>query len=196
MRLIVGLGNAGVKYANNRHNVGFMVVDDIVRRHNFGSWKIKFHGMVCEGRIGGEKILILKPSTFMNSSGVAVGEAASFYKIAPENIITFHDELDIQPLKLKIKQGGGNGGHNGLRSLDNHLPSKDYWRIRIGIGHPGDRDRVSSYVLSDFSKPEKLLIDELIDMISENLPILFDKDHVAFQNKVAILQNSDNKNNK
>ncbi len=189
MRLIVGLGNAGLKYANNRHNVGFMAVDDIVHRHSFGIWKIRFHGVISEGRISGEKILILKPSTFMNSSGLAVGEMAHFYKISPDNIIVFHDELDIVPAKLKIKQGGGNGGHNGLRSLDSHLVNKNYWRIRIGIGHPGDRDRVSAYVLSDFSKLERPSIDGLIDTLSVSLPILFEKDHVAFQNKVAILQN-------
>ena len=186
MLLLVGLGNPGPKYENNRHNIGFMAVDDIVHRHSFGPWKTRFQGMICEGRLGDEKVLALKPMTFMNESGRAVGEALRFYKIAPSDVIVLYDELDIAPCKLKVKQGGGNGGHNGLRSLDAHLPDKNYWRVRLGIGHPGNKNMVSGYVLGDFPKAERPMVEKLIEGVSKAIPALIEEGAPSFQNKVAL----------
>ena len=185
MWLIVGLGNPGDKYKNNRHNIGFMAVDSISSDISSSSFKAKFQGQLSEGRIGSDKIVLLKPSTYMNDSGRSVGAAAKFYKIAHENIIVIHDELDIDPLKVKVKKGGGAGGHNGLKSIDAHLGDKNYWRIRLGIGHPGDKNRVSGYVLNDFSKEEKPKFEDLIDDVSRYIDLMLKNDGAMFVNKLS-----------
>jgi len=186
MWLFIGLGNPGDKYAHNRHNIGFMAVDEIAHRHNFSDWKKgKFKGLIAEGKIGEEKVLLLKPQTYMNDSGLSVLPAASFYKISPENIIVFHDELDLDPGKIRIKQGGGAGGHNGLRSIDSHL-GKNYWRVRMGIGHPGDKDKVHSYVLKDFSKEDKKWLEKLIPEIGYEAEYLIKQDMSGFMNKIVL----------
>ncbi len=184
MWLIVGLGNPGDKYKGNRHNVGFMTVDQIADDHMFPNFKSKFQGEITEGRLAGEKVALLKPMTFMNESGRSVRKAADFYKIPPERIIVFYDELDIAPGKIKIKQGGGSGGHNGIKSMDAHLGSKDYWRVRLGIGHPGDKNRVSGYVLSDFSKAEQEWLPDFIDALSKNVNYLVEGNHLDFMTRV------------
>jgi len=196
MLLFVGLGNPGGKYNNNRHNIGFMAVDEIVRRHNFSEPKSQFQGMTCEGRLGSEKILALKPGTFMNLSGQSVSAAARFYKIPSENIFVFHDDLDIPAAKIKFKTGGGNAGHNGLRSLDQHM-GKDYHRIRMGIGHPGDKDRVHSHVLGDFSKADQQWLEPLLDAVADAAPALTDHtgetEGAKFLNDVGLRLKPNNK---
>ena len=190
MLLIVGLGNPGPKYERNRHNVGFMAVDEIVRRHSFGPWRARFQGQVSEGQIGGRKVLVLKPMTFMNESGKAVGEAARFFKISAEDIWVFYDELDLAAAKLKVKQGGGHAGHNGLRSIDAHLAKdlgKDYWRVRIGIGHPGDKAKVHGHVLGDFSKAEWPATEKLIDAMADAFPALVERGYSDFMSKVSLI---------
>ena len=184
MFLLVGLGNPGSGYARNRHNVGFMAVDEIVRRHSFGPFRSKFHGELSDGEIAGEKVLVLKPQTYMNESGRAVQAAMTFYKIAPKDVIVLHDELDLVGGKVRIKRGGGHAGHNGLRSIHSHVGS-DYARVRIGIGHPGDKDRVVSHVLKDFSKEEDVWLDKLLCSIAEHVPALIKNDDALFQTKVA-----------
>jgi PTH1 family peptidyl-tRNA hydrolase len=184
MWLFVGLGNPGPKYQHNRHNIGFMAMDDFVRRHNFSGWTKKFQGEISLGEIGGEKVLLLKPETFMNLSGQSVQAAAAFYKIAPANIVVFHDELDLQPGKIRVKKGGGSGGHNGIKSIDAHL-GPDYWRVRIGIGHPGDRNLVSHYVLNDFTKADAEWIGNLLDAMSRRAERLAAGDTDGFMSKVA-----------
>lgn len=174
MWLIVGLGNPGDKYKDNRHNVGFMVVDQIADDNMFPNFKSKFQGEISEGRIANQKAAILKPMTYMNDSGMSVRKAADFYKIPPEKIIVFHDDLDLAPSKIKVKQGGGTGGHNGLKSMDAHLGDKDYWRVRLGIGHPGDKNRVSGYVLNDFSKEEQKWVPDWIYVLSKNIDYLLE----------------------
>ena len=174
MLLLVGLGNPGPKYENNRHNIGFMAVDNLIRRHSsFTPWKRKFNALISEGRLDGpsctEKVILLKPQTYMNDSGQAVGEALRFYKLSAEDVIVIYDELDIAPGRLKIKTGGGHGGHNGLRSLDAHI-GKDYHRIRLGIGHPGDKNKVASYVLGDFPKADQKIIEPQLEAVIEHLP--------------------------
>ena len=154
MLLFVGLGNPGARHAGNRHNIGFMAVDAIAKRHGFPPWRRRFQGVATEGTLGSERVLLLLPGTFMNESGRAVEEAAHFYKIGLDDIVVFHDELDLPPGKLRVKTGGGVAGHNGLRSISAHL-GNDYRRARIGIGHPGVKELVHSYVLSDFAKSEK-----------------------------------------
>lgn len=161
MQLWVGLGNPGAQYAMHRHNVGFMVADTLAEVHGFGAVQKKFQGWVQEGRIGGEKIVLLKPATFMNESGRSVGEAMRFYKLEPSALTVFHDELDLDPFRVKVKQGGGHAGHNGLRSIDQHI-GPDFRRVRLGIGHPGHKDRVTGYVLGNYAKAE---IDDLADML-------------------------------
>ncbi len=183
MRLLVGLGNPGPRYARNRHNIGFMAVDEIVRRHGFGPWRARFQGRVAEGRIGGEKLLAQQPQTYMNESGRAVGEALRFYKLDPEQVIVLHDEIDLKPGKVKVKQGGGPGGHNGLRSIDAHI-GRDYWRVRLGVGHPGDKDLVHDHVLHDFAKADDGWLDKLLDAVAAELPILLAGDELAFMSKV------------
>lgn len=188
MLLLVGLGNPGQRYANNRHNIGFMAVDEMVRRHSFGPWRSKFQGQVSEGRIGGEKVLILKPETYMNESGRAVGEALRFYKLTPEDVFVIYDEIDLVPGKIKVKKGGGAGGHNGLRSMDAHI-GKDYWRVRLGVGHPGDKALVHGHVLGDFSKAETLWRDKLLDAVATEFPLLIEGDSGSFMSRVAHVMN-------
>jgi len=184
MLLLVGLGNPGAGYSENRHNIGFMAVDEIVRRHSFSAWRKKFQADVAEGTVGGVKVLALKPQTYMNKSGQSVGEAARFYKIEPQDLVVIHDELDLPLGRLRVKQGGGHGGHNGLRDIDAHM-GKDYRRIRLGIGHPGDKDRVTGHVLSDFSKAERQMLDKLMDEISHEFPLVAKGDDANFMNRVA-----------
>lgn len=183
--LLIGLGNPGKDYAKNRHNIGFMAADAIAERYKFSSWAKKFRGLLAEGVIGGEKVLLLKPQTYMNLSGESVGDASRFYKIPLENIIVFHDELDLPLGKLRVKRGGGNGGHNGLKSLDQHL-GPDYLRVRIGIAHPGDKDMVSDYVLSDFSKQEKPSAEHMVEEVSKHIGLLLSGNEPEFMNKIAL----------
>ncbi|MGR3463095.1 MAG: aminoacyl-tRNA hydrolase [Sagittula sp.] len=184
MQLFVGLGNPGAKYTRNRHNIGFMAVDAIAADHGFGPWRAKFRGRVAEGSLGGEKVLLLKPETFMNLSGESVGEAARFYKLGPGDVVVFHDELDLAPGKLRVKRGGGHAGHNGLRSIHAHLGA-EYARVRLGIGHPGHKDRVSGYVLQDFAKADAGWLDDLMRGISDGAPWLAQGKPDRFQNAVA-----------
>ncbi|MGE0754128.1 MAG: aminoacyl-tRNA hydrolase [Alphaproteobacteria bacterium] len=183
--LLAGLGNPGSRYAGHRHNIGFMVVDSIARLHGFSTWKRKFQGELADGEIDGHKAYLIKPQTFMNLSGDSVTQAAHFYKIPPEHIIVIHDELDLPLGKLRVKRGGGNGGHNGLKSLDAHM-GPDYWRIRFGISHPGERELVSPYVLSDFAKSELPIVETLVQDISKQLGVLLNGDEVGFMNKLTI----------
>ncbi len=185
MWLLVGLGNPGDKYEHNRHNIGFMAVDAIAQEHGFPGFKKKFQGLTSEGTIGGEKVILLKPQTYMNNSGQSVGEAAKFYKIPLERIAVFHDELDLAAGKIRTKKGGGNAGHNGLRSMDSHLNSNDYWRIRLGIDHPGDKAQVHGHVLSDFSKTESIWLTQLIEAIGVNVALLVQGKDNEFMSKVA-----------
>ncbi len=166
MKLLVGLGNPGDKYARHRHNVGFMAVDRLAGRHRFSPWKKRFSGYVCDGQIDGCRALLLKPDTFMNESGRSVGEAMRFLKLPIADVIVFHDELDLDPGRVKAKGGGGNAGHNGLRSISAHL-GNDYTRVRIGIGHPGHKDAVSGYVLHDFAKVEMAWLEPLLDAMAD-----------------------------
>lgn len=185
MKLFVGLGNPGGQYARNRHNIGFMAVDRIAADHGFSPWKKGFHGLVAEGRLGAEKVLLLKPETFMNLSGQAVQAAATFYKVPPADIVVFHDELDLAPGKLRVKQGGGHAGHNGLRSIHAHL-GEGYGRVRIGIGHPGHKDAVAGYVLHDFAKADQEWIEDLLRGMSDGAAALAAGDGARFQNAVAL----------
>ena len=184
MRLLVGLGNPEREYAKNRHNVGFMALDHIVQRHNFSASRNKFESELCEGKIGNEKVLALKPQTYMNESGRAIAQAARFYKIEVGDIIVLHDELDLAPGKIKVKKGGGAGGHNGIKSLDSHI-GPDYWRIRIGIGHPGDKTRVTGHVLSDFSRQDEKWLLPLFDALADNLSLLLAENSGEFTTRIA-----------
>lgn len=185
MKLLVGLGNPGAEYEKTRHNIGFMAVDAIAHRHNFSAPKLKFRSELREGIIEGYKILIQKPMTYMNLSGAAVQEVCQFYKIPLNDIIIIHDELDLVFGKTKIKQGGGNGGHNGLKSLDNHLGNA-YHRIRLGIGHPGDKDNVTAYVLGKFTAHELSHVDTWTERIAATIPLLISHGDQAFLNRLAI----------
>lgn len=185
MKLFVGLGNPGAQYAWNRHNIGFMAVDRIAADHGFTPWRKAFQGLVSEGRLGAEKVILLKPETFMNLSGQSVQGAATFYKIPPADMVVFHDELDLAPGKLRLKQGGGHAGHNGLRSIHGHL-GEAYGRVRIGIGHPGHKDAVAAYVLHDFAKADQDWIDDLLRGISDGAEALAAGDGARFQNAVAL----------
>jgi peptidyl-tRNA hydrolase, PTH1 family len=185
MKLLVGLGNPGSKYARNRHNVGFMAVDAIRDHHSLGPWRRRFQGLASDGDIDGERVLLLKPETFMNDSGQAVGEAARFLKIQPADVIVLHDELDILPGKLKIKTGGGNAGHNGLRSTSAHI-GNEYVRLRIGIGHPGNKDAVIHYVLGDFAKADQQWLDDTLDAMARAAGFLAKGDAAKFLNAVAL----------
>ncbi|MFD2249702.1 PTH1 family peptidyl-tRNA hydrolase [Pseudochelatococcus lubricantis] len=185
MQLIVGLGNPGERYARNRHNIGFMAVDAIARGHNAAPWRKRFHGLTSEAVIGGERVLLLLPQTFMNESGIAVAEAAQFYKIPLSGVAVLHDELDLAPAKLRVKTGGGNAGHNGLRSITAHI-GNDYRRVRLGIGHPGDKSRVHAYVLGDFGKGECAWVDDLARAIADNAALLAKGDDPTFQNRVHL----------
>jgi len=186
MLIFAGLGNPGPQYAGHRHNVGYMVADEIIRRYDFRLAQARHHSYVATGTIGGEKILLLKPKTFMNHSGRAVGSALRYYKLKARDVTVFYDELDLVPGKVRVKRGGGAGGHNGIRSLDSNI-GKDYRRIRIGIGHPGDKNRVQRYVLSDFAKAELPLIQDIVDAVCEALPIPVEGDDSGFMTKVALL---------
>ncbi|NNE80771.1 MAG: aminoacyl-tRNA hydrolase [Silicimonas sp.] len=185
MKLLVGLGNPGPKYANNRHNVGFMAIDRIGDDHGFSGWRAKFQGQTAEGRLGQEKVVLLKPETFMNNSGQSVGEAMRFYKLDPADVIVMHDEIDLAPGKLRVKQGGGHAGHNGLRSLHAHV-GPDFVRVRIGVGHPGHKDAVPIYVLKDFSKADQTWLEDMLAGISDGAPSLAEGDQGRFQNAVAL----------
>lgn len=189
MLLIVGLGNPGPKYANNRHNVGFMAVDQMIDRHNFSKTAKKFKSEIFEGKFGTEKALILKPQTFMNLSGEAVGQAMRFYKLTPQDIYVLYDELDLAPGKVRIKKGGGHGGHNGLKSIDAHC-GKDYTRIRIGIGHPGDKSRVNGHVLGDFAKVDQEWLTPLLQAIADHAALIADDNMPELMNKIALATGS------
>ena len=185
MKLFVGLGNPGSDYALNRHNIGFMVLDQIANDHNFGPWRNKFQGQICEGILGSKKVLLLKPSTFMNLSGQSVEAVAHFYKLNLDQVTVFHDELDLTPNKLRLKQGGGHAGHNGLRSIHAHLGS-NYARVRLGIGHPGRKDLVSRYVLQNFPKADQDQLALLLEGISDGISKLADDNPSEFMNTVAL----------
>jgi PTH1 family peptidyl-tRNA hydrolase len=185
LKLFVGLGNPGAKYAMNRHNIGFMAVDEIASSHGFSPWRKKFQGLLCEGSLGGVKVILLKPETFMNLSGQSVGEALRFYKLNASNVTVFHDELDLAPGKIRVKQGGGHAGHNGLRSIHQHL-SPDYQRVRLGIGHPGRKEMVSGYVLHDFPKADLGWIDDLMHGIGDGVAHLAAGHADKFMNAVAL----------
>lgn len=184
MKLFVGLGNPGAKYAGHRHNVGFMAVEQIAERHGFGPWRRRFQGLASDGELNGEKVLLLKPETYMNESGRAVGEAARFLKIATSDIVVFHDELDLLPGKLKVKTGGGNAGHNGLRSITAHLDN-EYMRVRFGIGHPGAKELVQAWVLHDFSREDQGWLEPLLDAVADAAPRLAMGDAPRFMTDVA-----------
>ncbi len=191
MWLLVGLGNPGSKYQQHRHNIGFMAVDEIHRHFSFSPWKKKFQAEISEGSVAGvdDKIILLKPQTYMNLSGSSVQAAAQFYKIPLGNVFVFHDELDVAPAKVKIKQGGGAGGHNGIKSIDEHM-GQNYWRVRLGIGHPDPRapdksEIVSNYVLSDFAKAERGWLEALLQKSAEHLPLLLNAKHSDYINKLV-----------
>jgi PTH1 family peptidyl-tRNA hydrolase len=186
MRLIVGLGNPGARYERNRHNIGFMAVDAIVRRHSFPAFRPRFKGEFAEGTIAGEKVMLLKPQTFMNDSGEAVGAAARFYKIAPHEIAVIYDDLDLAEGKVRVKRGGGSAGHNGIRSID-ALFGNDYWRVRIGIGHPGVKELVLAYVLQNFPMEDMAWVGPVLDAIAQAAPLLVADDASGFMTKVALL---------
>jgi PTH1 family peptidyl-tRNA hydrolase len=194
MRLWVGLGNPEPGMARHRHNVGFMAVDVIARRHGFAPWRQRFKGLATEGMVAGEKILALKPMTYMNVSGASVQAACAFYKIPPGDIAVFHDELDLAPGKIRVKKGGGAAGHNGLRSMDQQLGTPDYWRVRIGIGHPGHKDRVTGHVLGDFAKMDMDWLLPLLDAMADEAGALAAGRPEEFMSKVALRTGEDRKN--
>lgn len=185
MKLFVGLGNPGAKYAGNRHNIGYMAVDRIAADHGFGPWRTRFQGLVAEGTLAGCKVILLKPETFMNLSGQSVQAALAFYKLSPADLVVFHDELDLAPGKARVKQGGGHAGHNGLRSIHAHV-GEAYGRVRLGIGHPGHKDRVAAYVLSDFAKADADWLDDLMRGLSDGAAALAAGDGARFLNAVAL----------
>jgi len=187
MQIWVGLGNPGPRYALHRHNVGFMAVDVIADMHGFAPVQKKFSGWVQEGRIGSHKLLLLKPATFMNESGRSVGEAMRFYKLAPDALTVFHDELDLAPFKVKVKRGGGTAGHNGLRSIDRHLGS-EFRRVRIGIGHPGHKDRVTGHVLGNYAKAENDDLATMLGAMASEGHWLAEGDDARFMSDVALRQ--------
>jgi PTH1 family peptidyl-tRNA hydrolase len=184
MLLFTGLGNPGPRHAANRHNVGFLAVDAIHRRHRFGPWRRRFHGEIAEGQLGDERVLLLKPMTFMNESGRAVAEVQNFYKIALGDIAVFHDEIDLAPMKLRVKKGGGNAGHNGLRSITGHC-GNEYVRVRIGVGHPGVPELVHPHVLNDFTKDELLWVEAMCDAIADEAELLARRPE-EFQNRIHL----------
>ncbi|MDR0807799.1 MAG: aminoacyl-tRNA hydrolase [Gemmobacter sp.] len=185
MRLWVGLGNPGAKYAGNRHNIGFMALGRIAADHGFGPWRRGFQGLVSEGRLGTEKLVALKPETFMNLSGQSVGEAMRFYKLTPGDVTVFHDELDLAPGRIRLKTGGGHAGHNGLRSIHGHIGDA-YHRVRLGIGHPGHKDAVAGYVLHDFARTDQDWLDDLMRGISDGAPALAAGDGARFLNAIGL----------
>jgi peptidyl-tRNA hydrolase, PTH1 family len=185
MLLFVGLGNPGAGYAGHRHNVGFMALDAIAARHGIAPWRRRFQGAAAEGTIGPDRVLLLKPGTYMNESGRAVAEAVHFYKIAPHHTLVFHDEIDLAPGKVRVKIGGGTAGHNGLRSISAHI-GNEYRRVRIGVGHPGDKDLVQHFVLSPFAKSERAWVEILCEIIADNAALLAHGEDASFQNKVHL----------
>ena len=188
MRLFVGLGNPGSDYAKNRHNIGFMAVDEIVYRHSFAPFRSKFQGQLCEGKIAGQKVLILKPTTYMNESGKAVQAAMAFYKLALQDIIIFQDEMDLVAGKIRMKTGGGHAGHNGIRSIQSHIGS-GFQRVRLGVGHPGDKEKVVGHVLKDFSKADQQWLDKMIEAIGENADLLIKGEDSGFMSKISLALN-------
>lgn len=185
MKLLVGLGNPGAKYAQNRHNIGFMAMDRIASDHGFSAWRSKFQGQIAEGRFGSEKVTLLKPETFMNLSGQSVGEAMRYLKLVPDDVIVFHDEIDLAPGKVRLKTGGGHAGHNGLRSIHGHI-GPDYDRVRLGVGHPGHKDAVPGYVLRDFPKADADWLDDEMRGISDGIADLIAGDGPKFLNAIAL----------
>ena len=185
MLLFVGLGNPGAKHAGNRHNIGFMVVDAIAKRHGFAPWRRRFQGVATEGSISREKVLLLLPGTYMNESGRAVAEAMHFYKMPLADIAVFHDEIELPPAKLRVKVGGGIAGHNGLRSISQHV-GNDYKRVRLGVGHPGVKEMVHPHVLGDFAKGERPWVEALCDIVADNAEMLAQGKDSSFQNKVHL----------
>ncbi|MBB2971234.1 aminoacyl-tRNA hydrolase [Mesorhizobium sp. RMAD-H1] len=185
MLLIAGLGNPGSRYAKNRHNIGFMAADEIHRRHRFSPWQKKFQAEIADGTIGGEKVLLIKPQTFMNLSGQSVGEAVRFYKLSPSDLVVIYDELDLPAGKVRVKTGGGAGGHNGIRSIDAHC-GKDYRRIRLGIGHPGAKELVHNHVLGDFAKADQEWLEPLLAAVADNADLLVKGDDNTFMNRVSL----------
>jgi len=189
MRLIVGLGNPGPKHVGNRHNVGFMAVQAIASRHGIGPWRRRFQGVACEGPIGGTRALLLLPGTYMNESGRAVAEATQFYKLSADDVVVVHDEIDLPPSKVRVKTGGGIAGHNGLRSISAHI-GNEYHRVRIGVGHPGDKELVHAYVLNDFAKSEREWVTALCDIVADNAELIVKGEDASFQNKVHLAMQS------
>jgi peptidyl-tRNA hydrolase, PTH1 family len=189
MLLLVGLGNPGSAHVGNRHNVGFMALQAVARRHDIAPWRRRFQGVAVEGAIGGERVLLLLPGTYMNESGRAVQEAAKFYKLDAGQVVVFHDEAGLRPGKLRVKIGGGNAGHNGLRSISEHI-GNDYRRVRLGIGHPGDKDLLERYVLQDFAKDEWPWVEALCDIVADNAALLIEGKDSSFQNKVHLAMNA------
>jgi PTH1 family peptidyl-tRNA hydrolase len=185
MLIFAGLGNPGANYANNRHNVGFMAADAIARRHSFSPWSKKFQAEIAEGQLAGEKVLLIKPQTFMNLSGEAVGKALRFYKLDPSAVTVFYDEIDLAAGKLRVKIGGGSGGHNGIRSLDQHI-GRNYRRVRIGVGHPGVREMVHGHVLGDFSRADREWLEVLLDAIADSAELVAKGDDSSFMNRVTL----------
>ena len=185
MKLFAGLGNPGQKYAKNRHNIGFMALEQIASDHGFGPWKAKFQGQISEGRLGREKVLLLKPETFMNNSGQSLRAALDFYKLDSTDVIVFHDEIDLAPAKVRVKTGGGHAGHTGLRSIHAHI-SPNYDRVRLGVGHPGHKDKVPSYVLNDFAKADQNWLDDVLRGIGDGAAHLAEGDTAKFLNAVAL----------
>jgi peptidyl-tRNA hydrolase, PTH1 family len=185
MLLLVGLGNPGSRYAGNRHNIGFMVVDAIARRQGFAPWRRRFQGLAAEGLLGGERTLLLLPGTYMNESGRAVADAAHFYKVGLTDVVVFHDEIDLAPGKVRVKAGGGVAGHNGLRSITEHI-GNDYRRVRIGVGHPGAKEMVHAHVLNDFAKDERPWVEALCGLVADNADLLAKRQDASFQNKLHL----------
>ncbi|KAB2695306.1 aminoacyl-tRNA hydrolase [Ochrobactrum sp. Kaboul] len=197
MLLIAGLGNPGPKYAHNRHNIGFMAADEIFRRHRFSNWQKKFQAEIADGVIDGEKVLLIKPQTFMNLSGQSIGEAMRFYKLTSADLVVIYDELDLIPGKLRIKTGGGSGGHNGIKSIDAHVQSfpgsQNYRRMRLGIGHPGAKELVHNYVLGDFAKADNEWLDTLLGAVADNVGLLAKPgDDNSFMNRIALAMGDGN----
>jgi PTH1 family peptidyl-tRNA hydrolase len=185
MLLYVGLGNPGPEYAGNRHNIGFMAVQAMARRHDIAPWRRRFQGVAVEGALAGEKLLLLLPGTFMNESGLAVAEAANFYKLEAGSVVVFHDEAELAPGKVRVKKAGGNAGHNGLRSITEHI-GNDYHRVRLGIGHPGDKNLMERHVLANFAKDEMPWVEALCDIVADNVALLIEGKDSTFQNKVHL----------
>ena len=185
MLFFVGLGNPGKRYAGNRHNIGFMMVQAIAKRHDIAPWRRKFQGVAVEGAIGAEKVLLLLPGTYMNESGRAVAEAAHFYKLDAGSVVVFHDEAELTPGKVRLKLGGGNAGHNGLRSISEHI-GNEYRRVRLGVGHPGNKDMMEAYVLQDFAKSERPWVEALCEIVADNVALLIEGKDSTFQNKVHL----------